>query len=71
MMLKLSLVYVGNLGAVIFIVTGHPLGGKKRRKGKLCTLDTLSIQQAHCYALFNTDNKEVNEFIKKDDPLKD
>ncbi|XP_057247544.1 uncharacterized protein LOC130589923 [Beta vulgaris subsp. vulgaris] len=55
----------GNSDVIIFRRVGHPLGGKKRRKGNLFTLDANSLQQAHRYALFNSDSEEVNEYISE------
>uniref|UniRef100_A0A803N452 Uncharacterized protein n=1 Tax=Chenopodium quinoa TaxID=63459 RepID=A0A803N452_CHEQI len=47
----------------IFSNEGHPLGGKKQKKGKLFTLDAQSVEQAHRFALFNSDNEDVKEYI--------
>ncbi|KAD3640399.1 hypothetical protein E3N88_29622 [Mikania micrantha] len=47
----------------IFMSNGHPLGGKKGRRGKLFTLDTNLKELAHSYALFNSDCAEVNDYI--------
>ncbi|KAD3640382.1 hypothetical protein E3N88_29605 [Mikania micrantha] len=47
----------------IFMSNGHPLGGKKGRRGKLFTLDTNLKEQAHRYALFNSDCAEVNDYF--------
>ncbi|KAD4586581.1 hypothetical protein E3N88_24182 [Mikania micrantha] len=47
----------------IFVNGGHPLGGKKGRRGKVFTLDTNLKEQAHRYALFNSDCAEVNDYI--------
>lgn len=54
----------GKSDVIIFRRVGHPLGGKKRRKGNLFTLDANSLEQAHRYALFNSDSEEVNEYIR-------
>lgn len=51
-------------GGVVFLNVGHPVGGKRRRKGKLITLDVLLSEQAHRYALFNSDCAEVDEYIE-------
>lgn len=48
---------------VVFVNVGHPLGGKKRRKGTLFTLDASKSEQAHRYAFFNSDSKEVDLLI--------
>lgn len=48
----------------IFLTVGHPLGGKKKRKGEAFTLDYVTCEQAHRYALFNTDSKDIDEYIK-------
>ncbi|XP_074266925.1 uncharacterized protein LOC141590217 [Silene latifolia] len=54
-----------NRGNVVFSNIGHPLGGKRQRSGKVFTLDTLLGEQAHRYALLNSDSDEVNEYIKE------
>ncbi|KAD6454383.1 hypothetical protein E3N88_09089 [Mikania micrantha] len=48
----------------IFVNGGHPLGGKKGKRGKVFTLDTNIKEQAHRYALFNSECAEVNDYIK-------
>lgn len=52
------------IGKPVFVNVGHSLGGKKRRKGKLFTLESILSEQANRYALFNSDCEEVNEYIK-------
>ncbi|KAL4573772.1 hypothetical protein LXL04_020589 [Taraxacum kok-saghyz] len=52
-------------GGPIFVNGGHPIGGKKRRKGKLISLDVSLREQAHRYALFNTDCAQVDELINE------
>ncbi|KAL4561837.1 hypothetical protein LXL04_034017 [Taraxacum kok-saghyz] len=52
-------------GGPIFLNGGHPIGGKKRRKGKLISLDVPLREQAHRYALFNTDCAQVDELINE------
>ncbi|KAL4581331.1 hypothetical protein LXL04_017545 [Taraxacum kok-saghyz] len=52
-------------GGPIFVNGGHPIGGKKRRKGKLISLDVPLREQAHRYALFNTDCAQVDELINE------
>jgi hypothetical protein len=51
-------------GGVVFVNSSHPIGGKKRRKGKVFTLDHTLSEQAHRYALFNFDCTEIDEYIK-------
>ncbi|XP_074307835.1 uncharacterized protein LOC141642788 [Silene latifolia] len=48
----------------LFANDGKPLGGKKWRNGKLFTLDPKLSEQAHRYALFNSDSNEVDQYIK-------
>ncbi|KAL4573491.1 hypothetical protein LXL04_020299 [Taraxacum kok-saghyz] len=52
-------------GGPIFVYGGHLIGGKKQRKGKLISLDVPLREQAHCYALFNTDCAQVDELINE------
>ncbi|XP_021985970.1 uncharacterized protein LOC110882197 [Helianthus annuus] len=47
----------------VFVNGGHPLGGKTRRQGKVFTLDAHLMEQAHRYALFNSDCAQVNDYI--------
>ncbi|KAK1408008.1 hypothetical protein QVD17_39638 [Tagetes erecta] len=49
----------------VFVNGGHPLGGKKRRQGAVFTLDVPLMEQAHRYALFNSDCEEVNDYIRE------
>nr|XP_043611981.1 uncharacterized protein LOC122583665 [Erigeron canadensis] len=51
-------------GVKVFVIEGHPLGGKKRREGKTFTLDARLNEQAHRYALFNSDCDTIEEYIK-------
>ena len=51
-------------GGTVFANGGHPLGGKKVRKGRLFTLERKESEQAHRYALFNSDSEEVDLCIK-------
>ncbi|KAG6499767.1 hypothetical protein ZIOFF_039559 [Zingiber officinale] len=57
-------VYSNESNTTVFKNSGHPLGGKKRRKGKLFTLDPVCGEQAHRYALFNSDCKELDNYIR-------
>ncbi|GJS44251.1 transposase, Ptta/En/Spm [Tanacetum coccineum] len=59
-----SLARTNKSGGVVFVNSGHPFGGKKRRKGKVFTLDETLSEQAHRYALFNSDCTEIDEYIK-------
>ncbi|KAL4564765.1 hypothetical protein LXL04_028836 [Taraxacum kok-saghyz] len=52
-------------GGPIFVNGGHPIGGKKRRKGKLISLDVPLREQAHRYALFNTNCAQVDELVNE------
>ncbi|XP_042460417.1 uncharacterized protein LOC122043920 [Zingiber officinale] len=61
----MSCVYSNESNSVVFKNAGHPLGGKKRRKGKLFTLDPVCGEQAHRYALFNSDCKELDDYISE------
>ncbi|XP_020249217.1 uncharacterized protein LOC109826604 [Asparagus officinalis] len=49
----------------IFPKIGHPLGGKRKRKGKAFTLDNVDWVNAHRYALYNCDNNEVDNYIRE------
>ncbi|KAJ0510828.1 putative Transposase-associated domain-containing protein [Helianthus annuus] len=49
----------------VFVNGGHPLGGEKRRQGKVFTLDVQLREQAHRYALFNSDCAEVDVYINE------
>ncbi|XP_076933271.1 uncharacterized protein LOC143599119 [Bidens hawaiensis] len=49
----------------MFVNGGHPLGGKKRRQGKVTSYDVHLIEQAHRYALFNSDCEQVNDYINE------
>ncbi|KAD6454530.1 hypothetical protein E3N88_09236 [Mikania micrantha] len=50
---------------LIFVNFGHPLGGRKLRQGKIFTLNDNLKEKAHRYALFNSDNAEVYEYINE------
>ncbi|CAH1421293.1 unnamed protein product [Lactuca virosa] len=52
-------------GGPIFVNKGHPIRGKKRRKGRLITLDLILREQAHHSALFNSDCAQVHEYINE------
>ncbi|XP_022031985.1 uncharacterized protein LOC110933051 [Helianthus annuus] len=54
-----------NLDDPVFVNGGHPLGGEKRRQGKVFTLDVQLREQAHRYALFNSDCAEVDVYINE------
>ncbi|CAH9068815.1 unnamed protein product [Cuscuta epithymum] len=49
----------------IFNVTGIPLGGMKRRKGKSFTLDDKTSKLAHRYVLHNSDSQELEDLIRE------
>ncbi|XP_020270940.1 uncharacterized protein LOC109846125 [Asparagus officinalis] len=49
----------------IFPKIGHPVGGKRKRKGKAFALDDVDWVNAHRYALFNCGNREVGEYIRE------
>ncbi|XP_076891523.1 uncharacterized protein LOC143542953 [Bidens hawaiensis] len=49
----------------MFVNGGHPLGGKKRRQGKVTSFNVHLIEQAHRYALFNSDCEQVNDYINE------
>uniref|UniRef100_A0A803NA32 Transposase n=1 Tax=Chenopodium quinoa TaxID=63459 RepID=A0A803NA32_CHEQI len=49
----------------LFPKVGHPIRGKRKRKGKGFTLDFQSLKQAHRYIVFNCDNTTVERYIKK------
>uniref|UniRef100_A0A803NA31 DUF4218 domain-containing protein n=1 Tax=Chenopodium quinoa TaxID=63459 RepID=A0A803NA31_CHEQI len=49
----------------LFPKVGHPIGGKRKRKGKGFTLDFQSLKQAHRYIVFNCDNTTVETYIKE------
>ena len=48
----------------LFPKVGHPIGGKRKRKGKGFTLYFQSLKQAHRYIVFNCDNTIVETYIK-------
>ena len=54
----------GNDFSHIFPKTGHPIGSKKKRKGKTFDMDSHQWVEAHRYALFNTGDEQVETFIK-------
>ena len=62
--LDMPCVYSNESNTTVFKNSGHPLGGKKRRKDKLFTLDPVCGEQAHRYALFNSDCKELDNYIR-------
>uniref|UniRef100_A0A803MGC2 Transposase-associated domain-containing protein n=1 Tax=Chenopodium quinoa TaxID=63459 RepID=A0A803MGC2_CHEQI len=47
----------------LFPKVGHPIGGKRKRKGKGFTLDFQSLKNAHRYIVFNCDNAIVETYI--------
>ncbi|XP_076906697.1 uncharacterized protein LOC143562903 [Bidens hawaiensis] len=49
----------------MFVNGGLPLGGKKRRQGKVTSFNVHLIEQAHRYALFNSDCEQVNDYINE------
>uniref|UniRef100_A0A803LSP7 DUF4216 domain-containing protein n=1 Tax=Chenopodium quinoa TaxID=63459 RepID=A0A803LSP7_CHEQI len=49
----------------LFPKVGHPIGGKRKRKGKGFTLDFQSLKNAHRYIVFNCDNATVETYIKE------
>ncbi|XP_060183024.1 uncharacterized protein LOC132612978 [Lycium barbarum] len=55
----------GNDFSHIFPKTGHPIGSKKKRKGKTFDMDSHQWVEAHRYALFNTGDEQVETFIKE------
>uniref|UniRef100_A0A803MIQ8 DUF4218 domain-containing protein n=1 Tax=Chenopodium quinoa TaxID=63459 RepID=A0A803MIQ8_CHEQI len=48
-----------------YLREGHPIAGKRKRKGKGFTLDFQSLKQAHRYIVFNCDNAPVETYIKE------
>nr|GEV82066.1 hypothetical protein [Tanacetum cinerariifolium] len=60
-----SLACTNESGRRVFVNSGYPFGGKKRRKGKVFTLDETLSEQAHRYALFNPDCTEIDEYINE------
>lgn len=44
---------------------GHPIGGKRRRKGKGFCVDDESLKPAHRYIIFNANNEQVEKFIEE------
>uniref|UniRef100_A0A803MK76 DUF4218 domain-containing protein n=1 Tax=Chenopodium quinoa TaxID=63459 RepID=A0A803MK76_CHEQI len=49
----------------LFPKVGHPIGGKRKRKGKGFTLDFQSLKHAHRYIVFNCDYTTVETYIKE------
>ncbi|GAB2266613.1 hypothetical protein Dimus_001608, partial [Dionaea muscipula] len=47
---------------------GYPIGGKKK-KGKTFNMDTVTMKQAHRYALFNCGDEEVEKYISEHQTL--
>nr|XP_009776104.1 PREDICTED: uncharacterized protein LOC104225927 [Nicotiana sylvestris] len=47
----------------IFPKIGHPIGSKKKRKGKIFAMDLQFCSEAHRYALFNIEDEQVEAFI--------
>lgn len=48
----------------IFPKVGHPIGGKRKRKGKAVDLDNRTWTQAHRYVLFNCNSDEIEKYIE-------
>ncbi|XP_019253852.1 PREDICTED: uncharacterized protein LOC109232540 [Nicotiana attenuata] len=55
----------------IFPKIGHPIGSKKKRKGKAFSMDLQLCFEAHRYVLFNTGDEQVENFIKEHKSLID
>nr|XP_016440128.1 PREDICTED: uncharacterized protein LOC107765940 isoform X1 [Nicotiana tabacum] len=55
----------------IFPKIGHPIGSEKKRKGKIFPMDLQLCSEAHRYALFNTEDEQVEAFIMEQKNLID
>ncbi|GAB2273235.1 hypothetical protein Dimus_008035 [Dionaea muscipula] len=50
---------------------GHPVGSKKKKKGKAITLNNDTMRKAHRYALFNCEDEKVEKYISEHQTLTD
>nr|XP_009780927.1 PREDICTED: uncharacterized protein LOC104229900 [Nicotiana sylvestris] len=55
----------------IFPKIGHPIGSKKKKKGKAFTMDLQLCFEAHRYVLFNTRDEQLEMFIQEHKSLID